>query len=181
MKKYYVHRGNQHTFNNLNNQIRRQANNLNNILLPTNNSRGGVDPNYLFGVLNKNPIRYVITNNTSNLYGVAVGRNLKNGVTRYINVFATQQGLGKFFMKKIKRNAEKNGKSYINLSSVPKVVGFYEKQGFVKKGTPNHGLVPMRFSFRPFLIKIPNPSLKVKLTTPAGLLRLRKRTRRVAR
>ena len=169
---YSVHRGNKGTYNNLGNQIKRQANNLNNILLPANSSRGGINPNYVFNAINENPIRYVITNNSSSLYGVALARNLNNGATRYINVFAAQPGLGGKFMKKIKNNAKLNGKAYINLSSIPEVVGFYQKQGFVKTGR-NGGLVPMRFSFKPFLLKIPNPLLKVKLKTPAGLLRVK--------
>ena len=164
--------GRRNTENNLGGLFSGQRRKINKML--SNTSRGGVQTGYFNTAFNTNPIQYAILNGRGKLYGLSLGRNLNNGETRYINILTTKQGLGAKLMSKIKNNARRNGKHYIKLSSVPGAAGFYRRQGFKNNTTVSvNGLVPMIYSFTPFLIRV-KPKVK-------PLVRRSTRTRRVPR
>ena len=153
MNNLSFERGRKNTNNNLKPLFNGQRNIVNSIL--SNTSRGGVNPGYFNNAFNKNPLQYAILNNNATIYGLALGRNLNNGETRYINVIGTRQGFGAKLMKEIKKNTVKNGKHYIKLSSVPGAAGFYKKQGFKNNKTVSgQGLIPMVYSIEPLLFKV---------------------------
>lgn len=159
-KKLSIERGLRNTENNLQPLLNGQRSTLNSIL--SNTSRGGVASNYYNTSVVRNPIQYAILNSKANIHGIALLRNLNNGETRYVNLIGTKQGLGAKLMSRIKRNAKFNGKHYIKLSSVPRAVGFYRKQGFRNNTTVTAtGLVPMLFRFTKLLFR-PKPLYKVK-------------------
>lgn len=159
MNNLTYERGRKNTNNNLKPIFNMQRSVINNIL--SNTSRGGVNPAYFNNAFNKNPIQYAIINRNFNLYGLALGRNLNNGETRYINVIGTRKGLGAKLMQQIKQNSINNRKHYIKLSSVPKAVGFYQKQGFKNNKTVSvNGLHPMIYSFTPFMFKVRRPVIR---------------------
>jgi hypothetical protein len=177
MNSLSFERGTRNTNNNLKPLFNSQRNIINSIL--SNTSRGGVQAAYFNNAFRNNPLQYAILNSNAVLYGIALGRNMNNGNTRYINVIGTRQGLGGKLMKEIKNNAKKNGKHYIKLSSVPRAAGFYRKQGFKNNKTASvQGLEPMIFTFKPLVVKIKKPGLRVRLVTPAGIRKKRPATRR---
>ena len=122
--------------------------NINRLLNPrgSNTRPGGVGYGYFINQWNKNPIKYVVTNSGASIRGIAMLKNKNRGLN--LAVLATNKTLGSPLMRKIIHNARANNKNFINLNSVPGVINFYKKHGFLTAGVPVNGLLPMTLWLR---------------------------------
>ena len=138
-----------------------------NILQPYRGGSGGVQLGYFNNRVNKNPVKYAMTNrNTGNLYAFALLNNNKpEPGTRYLDILGGLKGTGGRLMKKIINNARANNRNSITLKAVVqkssmvghrrlpinnygernKLVSWYEGFGFNTNGKSvnSSGLQPM--------------------------------------
>lgn len=91
-----------------------------NILQPYRGGSGGVQLGYYNNRVNKNPIKYAMTNrNSGNLYAFALLNNNKpEPGTRYLDILGGLKGSGGRLMKKIIENAKTNNRNSITLKAV---------------------------------------------------------------
>jgi len=90
-----------------------------------------------------------VSKNNGSIQGFAVVHNSRNG--RNVNVLATRMGggVGRLLMNHIVKNARKNGKAVVFLTSVGSAVPFYNKMGFKRESKNNaEKLVPMSLKLR---------------------------------
>jgi len=91
-----------------------------NIIQPYRGGSGGVQLGYYNERVNKNPIKYAMTNrNSGKLYAFALLENNKpEPGTRYLDILGGLKGSGGRLMKKIIANAKTNGRNSITLKAV---------------------------------------------------------------
>jgi hypothetical protein len=142
-----------------------------NILQPYRGGSGGVQLGYYNNRVNKNPIKYAMTNRESgNLYAFALLNNNKpEPGTRYLNIVGGRKGYGGKLITKIINNARANNRNSVSLKAVVqkvsnatvagrkvripvnnmgernKLVSLYEHLGFSTNGkfVNSSGLQPM--------------------------------------
>ena len=120
---------------------------MKNILAPSGNNKrkGGVNIAYVMTHLTQNPIRYLLTNNSNRVIGIALLKNERPGIRR-LNTMAVKgpKGSGRLLLNKIIKNAIENNKTRMNLNAHPGVINFYKKLGFKPySAMAPHGLKPM--------------------------------------
>ena len=96
------------------------AKNILNIIQPYRGGSGGVQLSYYNQRVNKNPIKYAMTNrNSGKLYAFALLDNNKpEPGSRYLDILGGLKGSGGRLMKKIIANAKTNGRNSITLKAV---------------------------------------------------------------